>query len=304
MSLGVIPRYNKDRSPRESSALKHFTPGAFRQKMNKKKIIDGKPVPTFEVRLIGPDLSPEKVPLRAVGDVLAAVQNLASGRDPFEQKPVPHEKGIGLVKVLRGSAVYCCLSRSPTEAVDNLARIGRLLASPDAEEAQGNAMIAALKPIQSLSEIAKSVKCRITVTATSAKKPLFSINEDDFQRIAGRLFVSGDTTIYGQIKRVGGATGMRCLMRIPGRHHILYCDVKSRDLVRRLGQHLYEDIAATGTAEWIQRTWMIYSFTLKDFTQPKIQENTPQIIEELRNAGLSAWDNVESPELLIRELRS
>ena len=273
--------------------------------MSNKKNVAKKPVPTFEVRLVGPGLSPEKIPLRAFSDALSAVQDLASGRDPFEQKQVPHEKGIGLLKVLRGSAVYCCLSRSPDEAVDNLSRVGRLLTSPNEEEALSDDIIAAIKPIRSLSEIAKSVKCRIIVTATGDKKnPLLSVNEDDFRRIAGRLFVSGETTIYGQIQRVGGATGMRCLMRIPGRHHILYCDVHGKQLAQRLGQHLYENIVATGTAEWIQKTWMIYSFKIKDFAQPQIKENTSKIIEELRNAGLSAWDNIESPELLIRELRS
>jgi len=31
--------------------------------------------------------------------------------------------------------------------------------------------------------------------------------------------------------------------------------------------------------------------------------NVEQSLEELRNAGLDAWDKVEDPEVLIRELR-
>jgi hypothetical protein len=273
--------------------------------MLKKKNTPEKATPTFEIRLIGPGLLPEKIPLRSVSDVLSAIQDLASGRDPDEQKYVPHEKGIGLMNVKRGSAVYCCVSRSPTEAVENLSRIGKLLRSPSEEENPSDGIVAALRPIQSLSEVAKSVGCQIEVSVTGHRKePIFTVEEDAFQRISGRLFVFGETTLYGKIERVGGATDMRCLLRIPGRRHLLYCDVATKELAQRLGQHLYEDVAASGTAQWINRTWKVYHFKINNFTQPRIENNTSKIIEELRNAGLSAWDNIDSPEQYLRELRS
>ena len=70
-----------------------------------------KPEPTFEVRFVAPGLVPEKIPLHAISEVLAAVQDLASGRDPFETRQVPQEKLIGLLNVRRGSAIYGCVSR-------------------------------------------------------------------------------------------------------------------------------------------------------------------------------------------------
>jgi hypothetical protein len=82
----------------------------------------------------------------------------------------------------------------------------------------------------------------------------------------------------------------------------LYCDIKDRALSRRLGQHLYESIAATGEAVWIHRTWQIYAFTILSFTQPELGQ--PQsAIETWRAAGLDAWDSVDDPQALIRELR-
>lgn len=272
--------------------------------MAKKKSAMADTTATFDVRLAAPGLVPERIPLRAVSDVLSAVQDLASGRDPFEQQQVPPEKGIGLIHVRRGSAVYSCLSHAPDEALANLTRVGELLSVAHHDRANGDSLVTALRPIQSLSEVAKSIGCRVEVTTKAGgRQPLFVVGEDDFRRISSGLFVTGETTVVGRIERVGGATGMRCLLRVPGRRRILYCDVRSRDLVRRLGQHLYEQIAATGTARWIHRFWKLYEFTINDFTQPCLGD-VVHAIEELRRAGLSAWDQIDDPEEYIRELRS
>jgi hypothetical protein len=42
------------------------------------------PQPTFLVRFVGDNISPELIPLRAVNKALSAVQDIAVGRDPFE----------------------------------------------------------------------------------------------------------------------------------------------------------------------------------------------------------------------------
>ncbi len=271
--------------------------------MAKKTTGKTKAAATFEVRLVAPDLLPEKIPLRAVSDALSAVQDLASGRDPFEQQQVPPEKSIGLINVGPGSAVYTCLSHAPEEALTNLRKVGELLSVTDIDNVNGDNLVTALRPIQSLSDIAKSQGCRVEVTAKGHRRqPLFTVEKDDFQRISSRLFATGETTVVGTIQRVGGATGMRCLLRVPARRRILYCDVKRKELVRRLGQHLYEQIAASGTARWIHRSWKLYEFTINDFTQPLLGDPV-EAIEKLRGAGLSAWDEIDDPEGHIQELR-
>jgi len=264
-----------------------------------------KPSPTFEVRFVAPNIVPEKIPLRAVSDALAAIQDIASGRDPFEEQQVSPEKGIGLLNVKRGSAVYSCVARAPNEAIDNLARLGRMLSTPETMRLDGEELVNALNPLKSLSHVAKSLECELVVTRSSKKneEPLFAIGRDDFSRISKRLFISGETTIVGRVLRAGGATDMKCFLRIPGRRKGLYCNVKNKKLVQRLGQHLYETIAAVGTAVWIHSSWRIYEFTINDFTQPTLGD-AGEAIEQLRDAGLSAWDEIDDPETFVRELRS
>lgn len=256
---------------------------------------------TLEVRFIAPDIAPEKIPLRSVSDALSAVQDLASGRDPYLTSHVPLEKGIGLVDVRAGSAVYVCVSRAPKEALRNLTYIGALLANKKIKE---SLLAASLRPIKLLSEIAKHVNCRVEVTVggKSSADPLFTIVSDDYERLAKRILLTGDATVYGTVERIGGATGLRCLMRIPGRRKLLYCNVRGRDLARKLGPKLYENIAATGVATWIRPSWRIHAFTITGFSQPKLG-NVEKAIEKLREAGLSAWDEIENPESYVRGMR-
>jgi hypothetical protein len=259
--------------------------------------------PTFEVRLVGPDLAPERMPLRAVNDVLSAVQDLASGRDPFEVRHVPPEKGISLAQIRKGSAVYACVAHSPSEARINLSCFGKLLASRNGETVDDDRLIAALRPLQLLSDVAKLIDGQVQVALKRAATPLFVVMKDAYQSISDRLLLKGETTVVGRVERVGGATGMRCLLRVPGRSRGLYCAVIGRKLAQQLGQHLYEDIAATGTAIWIHRTWRIYHFTIRDFSQPRLG-NARDALDAFRNAGLNAWDQIENPESFIQEMRS
>lgn len=271
--------------------------------MAKKTPATAKPTATFEVRFVGSDVLPEKIPLRAVSDALSAVQDLASGRDPFEETQVDPAKSIRLLAVRRASATYQCLARAPREAIANLNRVAHILSSLDKEDGNEEGLITAFRPIKVLCDVAGSVGCRVQIrVADQEKGELFSLDKADYERVSARLFMTGETTVVGTIERAGGATEMKCLLRVPGRRRLLYCNVGSRELVQRLGQHLYEQIAATGTATWLHRSWRIQEFTIKDFTQPCLG-NLTEALQELRNAGLSAWDEISDPEQYLRELR-
>jgi hypothetical protein len=265
-----------------------------------------KPNPTFNVRFVKEGLSPDKVPWRAVSEAISAVQDLASGRDPLEMRVVPPDKTIGLLNVRRGSAVYSCISHDPDEARQNLRLVGRVLANSENESGMEAQMVRTLKPIERLSEVAKSLGCRLEVAlASKPKDPVFTVAKDDFAKLSTRLFLEGETTIIGIVKRVGGQTDMKCALTVPGRRHLLYCDVqgKGTEIIRELGKRLYEEIAAHGKAVWIHSSWHIYRFTIRSFTQPRLG-NAKAVVDKLRGAGLSAWDSISDPDAYIQELRT
>jgi hypothetical protein len=260
---------------------------------------------TFEVRIEGDGVEPSRVPLRSVSEVLSAIQDLASGRDAFELPRVPDEKSIGLVEIRRGSAVYLCVAREPREAIKNLARVGKLLAAKteSAIERIGSDLIAGvLRPLEHLSDVARAVGGRVRVTVAGSSESLLDIASDDFRRFSESVLSEGPTTIVGRVERVGGATDMRCALRVEGRRKLLYCDIENQPVARRLGQQLYQRIAAEGNATWIRPTWRVLRFRIHEFSQPGIGE-VNQFIHKLRAAGFDAWDDIEDPDVFIRDLR-
>src|SRR5262245_34910550 len=161
--------------------------------------------PTFIVRLIAPELAPSKIPFRVVSAALSAVQDLASGRDPLETRQVPEEKVIGLVNVRKGSAIYSCISRSPVDARANLRLVGEILGQDYDASSPDERLAKTLKPIEKLSEVAKAFGGRVEVAlAAQPKQPLFTVARDDFSRLSSRLFLTGETTVIGTVKRAGG----------------------------------------------------------------------------------------------------
>lgn len=254
--------------------------------------------PTFQVRMRGDGVSPELISIGHVNDALSAIQDLACGRDRYETPTVPVEKQIGLIDVDFGSAIYKCVSPYPDEALTHFQNVAACLSGD--REVEPDVLIATLQPLQSLSNVARLNRCQIDVKWTHGRhKNLFVIDGHDYDRIAGSLLIQGETSVAGRLERVGGATDTKCAIRVDGRRHLLYCDVEGNELARRLGRHLYEEIVVIGTAVWLHQAWRIYKFKVKDFVQPRL-DDPETMVSDLRDSGMSAWDEVDDPEQLIR----
>ena len=127
--------------------------------------------PTLVVRFVGEGITPAHVPLRTVTDALSAVQDLASGRNRFETQHVPKEKTIGLVDVRAGSAAYFCVPHAPQEAIENLKDVARILIDDEPDDPEGGRLVAAIQPIEDLSEIARTNHCRLEISLSGRRAP-------------------------------------------------------------------------------------------------------------------------------------
>src|SRR5688572_16372520 len=99
-----------------------------------------KPNPDFLIRLVGPDLKPWAVPMRALTRILAAVQRLVDQRDELadvDESEVPVSPVLGEIRTLRllsvtsGSASYGVSSIDPEPTLSILRGTGRALESPE-----------------------------------------------------------------------------------------------------------------------------------------------------------------------------
>ncbi len=264
-----------------------------------------KPPTIFEVLFEGEDLYPEKIPLRTLSDSLAAIQRLATGNeiDAEEIEEEEEEDGsLRLVGVKRGSAIYQVAgpsSASPAMARGNLKMVGKLLENPEHADAQDDYM---LSPIERLSTAARRLQCTITVREPGKRGAVLAkIEPVSYEAISRTLLITGETSFVGQVQRVGGATAVRCGLRVPFKNRMLICKVANSQIARKIGERLYQEIVVFGTANWLKNSWRLFSFTIKDVQQPS-QGSILEAIEALREAGGSAWDAIEDPEAYLEEV--
>lgn len=252
-----------------------------------------KPETTFSVVFKGGDIYPESIPLRKVFDAVKAVQQLAK----LDVGDGDEDQSVRLIGVARGSAAFRCYARDEDSARDNLRQAGMMLDRgrlvPDAGFA--------IRPIDELSRLARSLGCTIRIERDRTDV-LATIQGDSYDKLVGSSLISGETTITGEVKRVGGATGRRCMLRLPSRLELLYCDVASEQVARELGNHLYEDVVASGTAQWLKLNWEIVGFRIASVTTVA-QGSLSEAFGALRAAGGDAWDHVDKPGALLAEIR-
>ena len=130
-----------------------------------------------------------------------------------------------------------------------------------------------------------------------------TIDGDSYSILAATAFVTGESSVYGYLERVGGATDQRCGLRLPTQpRRMIYCTVETEELVRSLGQHIYENILVSGTVTWFRRAWQVKHIRVTDF-EPSKTGSILDTLERIYEAGGKVWDDVDDPEALIAEMR-
>lgn len=259
-------------------------------------------IESFRIRFVGSGIDPSSVPFRSLATTLQAVQRLAAGVDEFSPTTQPEidQFALHLVKVTKGSAVYRVAAADPSAVLSRLSRAGIALSDPD----KGDDKDLPLSPLADLSAVARKLHCTIDlVGADDDNSVLARILPESYRTVAEHVLVNGETAISGKVVRVGGATSFHCHLRLKAQpRKLLVCRVETPDLVRKLGQHLFQDVTVSGEATWYRRTWQLRTFRIRSMKQ---LERRPLIesFKALREAGGKAWDKIEDPLKYLREAR-
>ena len=258
-----------------------------------------KPTAVFEVYFQGKNLYPENIPLGSLTTALSQIRRLAAGgdgpdeEDEDEAAPLAPEDGsIRLVDVRRGSAAFSFVAPAATISLEHLREVGRVLENPDTFE--GEDFI--LRPVDLLSGVARRLGCSILVrTAGKDKAVLARVGPDSYERLSERLFLTGETAVKGRVERVGGATSRRCALRVSFQSRLLYCGVANDDLVRQIGNFLYQNVTVRGEAQWLRSSWRLVSLKIKSVSR-QAGGTIAEAFQALRDAGGDAWDEVDDPK--------
>ena len=273
-----------------------------------------KPPTDFVIRLVGSGVRPWAVPMRSLTRVLDAVQRLVEQRTESEESPSPVlEKGLAqrsapdgglrLIDIKSSSAAYQISAPAPRPTLERIAETGRALLHPETATWTDPT----LSSVGELSEVAKALGCEIEFRLPDKGRQhgevIAVIRPDTYAGIAASAFITGDTSVYARIERVGGATEMHCGIRLPGQaQRMVICRVHGEELVRELGRYIYQEVFLSGEGTWLRHNLQLKRLDITSFEAPKVGS----IRDALRNihaAGGHAWDRVKDPDSLIREFR-
>ena len=278
-----------------------------------------KPEADFVVRLVGPRMKPWAVPMRTLAKTLEAVQRLM---EPTEESGEQLDEGrlgsdsggepqkeplvsLRLIDVENSSAAYRVASNDRRYVLDTLRQTRKAIDSPACAEWPWQV----LSSLKDLSAIAKAMSCDIEFRAPGPpRRPygelLATVDATTYQNVENSAFISGSTSVLGTIERVGGATEMRCGLRVPGQpRKMVFCRVTTEDLVRSLGKYMYQDVVVSGDATWARFDLRLRDLVIHSF-EPPPAGTIAETFERIRALGGSAWDEIDDPESRIAEMRN
>ncbi|MGB2822128.1 MAG: hypothetical protein WBF17_14185 [Phycisphaerae bacterium] len=218
-----------------------------------------------------------------------------------EEDEIAHPTApLHLIGIVQGSAAYKVAARDSERALQTLREMGRCLQEPDG--AQWGPEI--LSPVEELSNVARSLGCSIEFKHPGTRGAvLATITPLSYDSLSETAFVRGESSVYGYLERVGGAVKRHCGLRLPNQPtKMVICPVQTEELIRQLGQHVYQNVLVSGTVTWFRRTGRVKSIIVKSF-EPSKHGSILQTLRHIHEVGGKAWDEVGDPEGLIKEMR-
>ncbi len=271
-----------------------------------------KPSPAFEIRLVGHGIRPWAVPMRSLARLLNAVQRLIDPRDDADldsasesnEPQADASKILNLLDVTSGSASYPVSAQDSEGAQTALRLIGEHISNPNQAEWNDSA----LSSLRDFSDVAKSLGCHVEFCTPRQKRTkgtvIARISPITYDEVEGSAFIHGGTSVYARIERVGGATDMHCGIRLPrAPRRMVICRVVSEDLVRELGQYMYQYAMLAGEATWLRSNWRLKHLVIKSVEPPK-DGSFVEALRRVHSAGGSAWDEISDPDAFICEMRN
>ncbi|MHB1156183.1 MAG: hypothetical protein ACYC26_05015 [Phycisphaerales bacterium] len=263
------------------------------------------------VRFTGGGVKPELLPTGILHRSIAAIQRLALLQEDVTDEelaeegttesiePTDEDQGFRLVKVVRASAGYQFATPRRDEAVKNLRLVGEFLERPT-EIDVGDIPINAIKV---LSHAAKAMNCEIEISVPANKRDVLArFQPRSYSRVSSSILVTGNTSLTGQLVRVGGATAQRCAMRLPTQSRLVFARIEGTEIAQQLGQWLYQDVTVTGYATWVRTTpWRVLQFVVLEIDGPK-KRSYLDVLQEAAKLGHQRWNSITDPDEYLSEV--
>jgi hypothetical protein len=244
------------------------------------------PKPDFRIDL---GLYPEQVPLGELLEMLRSILDVTS-TDDSEGKQV-----VSLLRINRGSTVLPFKATQPERARADLAAAAAAINRCDLSDLPPKKRVAVQKFVSWSSN--RASKVRIYAEPSGRASAVITANT----RLATPAVIKGATTLYGEVRRAGGARPSVQLVT-PSQDQPVPC-YGNHDVVRQLASRLYTEVGLSGVATWNTANWRIEQLEISsvlDFEPTGLTH----AFDELAQAAPGAWAGVTDADQVARQLRS
>ena len=231
-------------------------------------------------------VSPHIVRGKDLADIIEAIEEMIASEVVKREPDLKKESvKVSLVEIKDGSVDTQYRPNFQSLTIPAIENIARSVNNHEFFELSENS-IRSLKIIKAFN---KKYKCDASISLVNgSSRLLFSICSDT--DIPTSTFIEGNTTLYGEITRVGGKDSPKIQFNtIDGA--LVYCDSTIK-LAKEAGKKLYTQVGLNGIAKWNIRTNELISFKIESISS----YTQKSYVDAFRDLSLLAGNDIENIE--------
>jgi hypothetical protein len=215
----------------------------------------------LEIRFTGGGILPKSIRAGEMAEVLSSFEDMLSSLVMVDHpKLTKDDLIVGLINIQGGSVRLQFSSQLPEAVIPAFLQISKSVKEQKFNMLPSNT----IKSLQTFSSFLHKKGCSADFVTINGRVKVLATMTPDVE-IAPVEYIGGDTTIYGEVIRVGGREPKAMVETVDGT--TVYCDIANEDLAREVGEHLYLMTKLDGTAKWDAR-----SLNLEEFKITKVSE--------------------------------
>lgn len=248
-----------------------------------------------EVRFAGNDMRPHKVRAKEIAEVITSYEDAVASVVVQDNPELDKDTILISLVAIESSSIGLQFAPNLQELTfDAASRIATSIASNDFSELP-HSSVESLRTIWSFT---KRHECEAEFRTINGESKVVATLYPTTE-IPTPSILTGETVLYGEIKRVGGAKPKIMLATIEG--VTVYCDV-SEAIAKELGHRLYTEVGLKGRATWNSKTLELESFVVEEVLE--YTSNSPvDAFRELRDLIGESFTDIDDVNKFVSSLR-
>jgi hypothetical protein len=250
---------------------------------------------TIEILITGEGMSPGKLRSNEIAEVIESIEDMIASL-VVRNNPTLNKEDIviGLQNIRKGSIglIFCPNLRELTLPAT------RQITTAIQDNEFGSLPHNILESLKKLAAFARRNNCQAEFLTKNGKLESLAVVTPE-TKIPNIYPLSGETTLYGEVIRVGGAEPRILLRTFEGQ--LVYCNT-TKKLATIVASRLYTKVGLLGIAQWNSETFEIENFEAKaliDYDEVPLSE----AFNELSDLIGDSMDQIEDVDRFVHEIR-